>query len=191
MLWPSDFPLTPITKLSWSNIQPRFEQWGQKCVQEKSINLFIDHFVVGRPGRKQEVSVVAMGMGGEQKNWSRLRRKWAWWALPFISQIPTGPKQINLQPLKWIILFKERLCDGFQSESANKIRQVSWIDSCSSHWSWTYSNGLKKWEGLEYFYNLSSKDQTGSYEMSVRWWWMVLILWSMAPPYCGRTSCPP
>lgn len=43
------------------------EQWWQSCVQEKSNNLFLGCFVAGRPGRKQEVSVVVMGMGGEQK----------------------------------------------------------------------------------------------------------------------------
>lgn len=34
--------------------------------------------MAGRPARKQEVSVVVVGMGGEQKNWSRLKGKWAW-----------------------------------------------------------------------------------------------------------------
>lgn len=53
-----------------------------------------------RPERKQEVSVVAVGTGGEQKNWSRLKGKWAWWALAPISQIPTDHKQIHLPPLR-------------------------------------------------------------------------------------------
>lgn len=77
-----------------------------------------------RPGRKQEVSVVVVGLGGEQKNWSRLKGKWAWWALPPISQIPTDHKQIHLLPLKQIVLFKERLSKAFQRKSA-KIHEVN------------------------------------------------------------------
>lgn len=63
--------------------------------------------MAGRPGRKQEVSVVVVGMGGEQKNWSRLERKRVWWALPPISQIPTDHKQIHLLALKFAVLFRE------------------------------------------------------------------------------------
>lgn len=51
--------------------------------------------------------MVVMGMGGEQKNWSRLERKWVWWALPPISQIPTDHKQINLLAVKFVFLFEE------------------------------------------------------------------------------------
>lgn len=64
----------------------------KNSVQQKSSGLFLGRFVAGRPGRKQEVSVVAVGTGGEQKNWSRLEGKWVWWALPPISQIPTDHK---------------------------------------------------------------------------------------------------
>lgn len=68
--------------------------------------------MAGRPGRKQEVSVVVVGMGGEQKNWSRLEGKWAWWVLPPISQIPTDHKQIYMLALKFVVFlktFKENL----------------------------------------------------------------------------------
>lgn len=69
---------------------------GDKSVFRKSpAILFLDHFVAVRLGRKQEVSVVVVGIGGEQKNWSRLKGKWAWWALPPISQISTDHKQIH------------------------------------------------------------------------------------------------
>lgn len=101
------FALT--AKLSWTNKQLMSEQWWQNCVQEKSNNLFLGRFVARRPGRKQEVSVVVVGMGGEQKNWSRLKGKWAWWASPPISQIPTHHKQINLLTLKCRVVFRERL----------------------------------------------------------------------------------
>lgn len=56
--------------------------------------------MAGRPGRKQEVSVVVVGTGGEQKDWSRLEGKWVWWASPPISQMPTDHKQIGLVALK-------------------------------------------------------------------------------------------
>lgn len=85
------------------------EQWWQNCVQEKSSDLFLGRFVAGRPGRKQEVSVVVVGTGGEQKNWSRLEGKWVWWALPAISEIPTDHKQIHLLALETVVLFRERL----------------------------------------------------------------------------------
>ena len=81
----------------------------QNCVQEKSGKLFLGRFVALRLGRKQEVSVVVVGMGGEQKNWSRLEGKWVWWASPHISKIPTDHKQINLPALKCVVLFRERL----------------------------------------------------------------------------------
>ncbi len=100
---------TLTAKLSWTNKQLMSEQWWQNCVQEKSSNLFLGHFVAGRPGRKQEASVVVVGMGGEQKNWSRLEGKWVWWVLPPISQIPTDHKQIHLLALKLVVLFRERL----------------------------------------------------------------------------------
>lgn len=89
-------------KLSWANKQRTSEQWWQKRAQEKSSNLFLDHFVARRPGRKQEVNVGAEGMGAEQKNWSRLEGKWAWWALASVSQIDTDNKQIDLPPLNII-----------------------------------------------------------------------------------------
>lgn len=64
--------------------------------------------MAGRPGRKQEVSVVAVGTGGEEKNWSRLEGKWVWWALPPISQIPTDHKQIHLLARKTGFLIQEK-----------------------------------------------------------------------------------
>lgn len=60
--------------------------------------------MAGRLGRKQEVSVVVVGMEREQKNWSRLEGKWVWWA-----QIPTDHKQIHLLALKSVVLLRERL----------------------------------------------------------------------------------
>lgn len=64
--------------------------------------------MAGRPGRKQEVSVVVVGMGGEQKNCSRLEGKWVWWALPPISQIPTDHKQIHLLGVNFVVSLEER-----------------------------------------------------------------------------------
>lgn len=75
------------------------EQWWRKCVQEKSSNIFLVYFVVAKPERKQEVSVVVVGLGGEQKKWSRLKGKWAR-GLPPINHIPTDQKQVHLLPLK-------------------------------------------------------------------------------------------
>ena len=63
-------------------------------------------------GRKQEVSVVAVGMGGEEKNWSRLEGKWVWWASPPISQIPTDHKKIYLLAKKLVVLLRERFSKG-------------------------------------------------------------------------------
>lgn len=77
-----------------------------------------------RPERKQEVSVVAVGTGGEQKNWSRLKGKWAWWALAPISQIPTDHKQIHLPPLRRNPIFKERV----SKENLQKENQVNFIN---------------------------------------------------------------
>lgn len=80
----------------------------QTVLRKSPAILFLGRFVAWRPGRKQEVSVVAVGMGGEEKNWSRLKGKWVWWALPPISEIPTNHKQIHLQALKIEVLFEER-----------------------------------------------------------------------------------
>lgn len=60
-----------------------------------------------RLGRKQEASVVVVGLGGEQKNWSRLEGKWAWWTLPSISQIPTDHKVSHFARTKITNLFVE------------------------------------------------------------------------------------
>lgn len=53
---------TQMAKLSWTNKRLMSEQWWQNCVQEESNYLFLGCFVAGRPGRKQEVGVVVMGM---------------------------------------------------------------------------------------------------------------------------------
>lgn len=50
--------------------------------------------------------MVAVGMGGEEKNRSRLQGKWVWWALPSISEIPTDHKQIHMQALTFLVLFR-------------------------------------------------------------------------------------
>lgn len=60
--------------------------------------------MVRRPGRKQEASVVAEGMGGEQRNWSRLEGKWAWWAFGVHLPSTHWPQTDEFQPLKCFLV---------------------------------------------------------------------------------------
>lgn len=85
--------------------------------------------MAGRPGRKQEVSVVVVGTGGEQRSWSRLQRKWVWWALLPISQMSTDHKQIHLQALTFVVLFKERLSKAVARwQNAGRVRTDLRVD---------------------------------------------------------------
>lgn len=121
VLWPTDFAFTPTAKLSWTDKQLMSEQWWQNCVQEKSSDLFLGRFVAGRPGRKQEVSVVVVGMGGEQKNWSRLKGKWA--CLPLAKYLLTTNRFIckhwNVKSYSGSDCMK-----NFQEKSAERVLNV-------------------------------------------------------------------
>lgn len=130
VLWPTDFAFTPTAKLSWTDKQLMSEQWWQNCVQEKSSDLFLGRFVAGRPGRKQEVSVVVVGMGGEQKNWSRLKGKWA--CLPLAKYLLTTNRFIckhwNVKSYSGSDCMK-----NFQEKSAERECWMSWIKQTLIH----------------------------------------------------------
>lgn len=66
------------------------------------------------------------GQEGEQKNWSRLKGKWAWWALAPISQIPTDQKQIHLPPLRRNPIFKEGVSEEYlQKENRGGFHKLN------------------------------------------------------------------
>ena len=124
-LWPTD------SSSHWQpNRAERINSWCQNngdntVFRTSPETLFLGQFVAGGPGRKQEVSVVVVGMGGEQKKSSRLEGKWVWWVLPPISQIPTDHKQfICYQWSLWVYL------RGRRSSLAN----------CQESWDWPQSS---------------------------------------------------